>query len=30
MHPDVKAPKPGKHDIPECGMDLVPVRANDR
>jgi Cu(I)/Ag(I) efflux system membrane fusion protein len=29
MHPDVKADKPGKHDVPGCGMDLVPVRAKD-
>jgi RND family efflux transporter MFP subunit len=29
MHPDVKADKPGKHDVAGCGMDLVPVRTKD-
>jgi RND family efflux transporter MFP subunit len=29
MHPDVRAAESGKHDIPDCGMDLVPVRANN-
>jgi len=29
MHPDVKVAQPGKHDVANCGMDLVPVRAKD-
>lgn len=26
MHPEVRSDKPGTHDTPDCGMDLVPVR----
>lgn len=26
MHPDVRSASPGKHNVPGCGMDLVPVR----
>lgn len=25
MHPDFRQPRPGKHDTPDCGMDLAPV-----